>query len=134
MEEMMQHLNDLYTKKKGLDLEWEQEQPTALRFKPVSGPAEVRTPNGPGTLPLAARASRIVAGHPEGFHEGFANIYSDAAEVIAARRAGLAADPLATHFPNEIDGLSGVRFVDSVVASSRDGGSWTHCETDFEED
>ena len=25
MEEMMQHLNDLYTKKKGLDLEWEQE-------------------------------------------------------------------------------------------------------------
>ena len=41
----------------------------------------------PGTLPLAARASRIVAGHPEGFHEGFANVYSDAAEAIAARRA-----------------------------------------------
>jgi phosphonate transport system ATP-binding protein len=42
----------------------------------------------PGTLPLAARASRIVAGHPEGFHEGFANLYSDAAEAIAARRTG----------------------------------------------
>ena len=25
MENMMQHLNDLYVKKKGLDLEWEQE-------------------------------------------------------------------------------------------------------------
>ncbi len=111
-------------------LEWEQEQSTALKFKPLSGPAEVRTPNGPGTLPLAARASRIVAGHPEGFHEGFANIYSDAAEVIAMRRAGITPDPLATHVPTEMDGVSGVRFVDSVVASSRDGGSWTQCETD----
>ena len=25
MEKMMQHLNDLYTKKRGLDLQWEQE-------------------------------------------------------------------------------------------------------------
>jgi hypothetical protein len=86
---------------------------------------EIRTPNGPGTLPLAARASRIVAGHPEGFHEGFANIYSDAAEAIAARRAGASADPLALQFPDARDGALGVKFVDAVMQSSVGGGVWT---------
>ena len=64
-----------------------------------------------GRLPLAARSSRIVAGHPEGFPEGFANIYSDAAEAIAARRAGVEVDPLAMTFPNAEDGTLGVIFV-----------------------
>ena len=106
-------------------LEWEQERPTILGFKPLLGPAEVRTPNGPGTLPLAARASRIVKGHPEGFHEAFANIYSDAAEVIAARRSGKPPDPIALQFPNEVDGALGVKFVEAAVASSAAGGAWT---------
>lgn len=108
-------------------LEWMQEHPQVLHFKPLDAPAEVRTPNGPGTLPLAARSSRIVAGHPEGFPDGFANLYSDAAEVIAARRAGRSADPLARHFPTAADGLRGVRFIDSVLASSDQNGAWTPC-------
>ncbi len=111
-------------------LEWEQEQPTRLLFKPLDAPAEWRTPNGAGTLPLSARASRIVKGHPEGFHEGFANLYADAAEAIAARRADTTADPLALHFPNADDGVSGVRFVEAVIASSADNGSWTACSRD----
>ncbi len=106
-------------------VEWMQEQPTTLIFKPLEGPAEIRTPNGPGTLPLSARASRIVAGHPEGFHEGFATIYSDAAEAIAARRSGVPPDPLTMHFPNASDGVLGVRFVDAAMASSAAGGAWT---------
>ncbi|HEY7703723.1 MAG TPA: Gfo/Idh/MocA family oxidoreductase [Acidimicrobiia bacterium] len=110
-------------------IEWMQEQPTTLSFKPLEGPAEIRTPNGPGTLPLAARASRIVAGHPEGFHEGFATIYADAAEAIAARRTGAQPDPLSLHFPNAVDGLCGVQFVASVIRSSQNGGEWTACPT-----
>ena len=106
-------------------LEWMQEMPTQLAFKPLGAPAEIRTPNGPGTLPLAARASRIVAGHPEGFHEGFANIYSDAAEAIAARRAGRDPDPLALFFPNAIDGVRGVAFVEAAITSSANNGAWT---------
>ena len=108
-------------------LEWMQEFPQALTFKPLSGPSQNRTPNGPGTLPLSARCTRLVAGHPEGFPDGFANIYSDAAEAIAARRAGKPADPLALYFPNSFDGLMGVRFVDSVIASSEANGQWTKC-------
>ena len=108
-------------------LEWMQEHPQVLHFKPLDGPAETRTPNGPDTLPLAARACRIVAGHPEGFPDGFANLYSDAAEAIAARRAGRSADPLALYFPTAQDGLAGVRFIENVLTSSKDGGSWTRC-------
>jgi predicted dehydrogenase len=108
-------------------LEWMQEFPQALTFKPLHGPSQNRTPNGPGTLPLAARSSRIVAGHPEGFHEGFANIYSDAAEAICARRSGNKANPLALYFPNSWDGLLGVRFVNCVIESSKANGKWTKC-------
>ncbi len=110
-------------------LEWMQEHPQALTFKPLDAPSQNRTPNGPGTLPLSARASRIVAGHPEGFHESFANVYSDAAEAIAARRAGVAVDPMALYFPNSLDGLMGVRFVAAVIESSKNNGAWTACTT-----
>ncbi len=106
-------------------LEWQQEQPQLMSFKPLAGPAQLRTPNGPGTLALAARASRIVKGHPEGFISAFANLYSDAAEVIAARLAGTVADPLACQFPNSFDGLQGARFTAAVLRSNAAGGAWT---------
>jgi predicted dehydrogenase len=108
-------------------LEWMQEIPQRLDFKPLGAPAEVRTPRGPLTLPLAERASRIVAGHPEGFPTSFANIYSDAAEAIAARRSGKTPDPLALFFPNAYDGLQGIRFVTKVIESSRANGKWMSC-------
>ena len=104
--------------------EWNQEIPQRLVFKPIDGPAQIRTPNGPGSTPLAARSTRIVKGHPEGFPEAFANLYSDAAEAIAARRAGQSADPLALNFPTSQDGLRGVKFVAAVIASSAGKGQW----------
>jgi predicted dehydrogenase len=108
-------------------LEWMQEIPQALTFKPLHGLSENRTPNGPGTLPLSARSTRLVAGHPEGFPDAFANIYSDAAEAMSARRAGKHVDPLALFFPNSWDGLQGIRFVNSIIESSNASGKWTKC-------
>ncbi len=105
-------------------LEWLQEIPQILTFKPLGAPVQIRTPNGPGTLPLAGRSSRIVAGHPEGFPEAFANIYSDAAEAIAAKISGKEPDPLALYFPTSADGLAGVLFVDAVIRSTRNNSSW----------
>lgn len=108
-------------------LEWAQEIPQRLIFRPLNGPVEIRTPNGPGTLHQAESASRINAGHPEGFHDAFANIYSDAAMAIAARRAGiekLSAEPL---FPDAHDGLQGLKFVHAVIESSKANGRWTEC-------
>ncbi|MBN1892763.1 MAG: Gfo/Idh/MocA family oxidoreductase [Clostridiales bacterium] len=108
-------------------IEWNQEIPQRLYYKPLKGPAEIRTPNGQGVLPAAKRASRMVAGHPEGFHEAFATIYSDAAEAIVARRTGTQADPLALTFPTAFDGLMGVRFVHDVIRSASQGGKWVDC-------
>lgn len=106
-------------------LEWVQESPQALSVKLLGAPAQIFTPNGPGTLPLAARSSRIAAGHPEGFPEAFANLYSDAAEAIAARLTNQAPDPLALHFPNAHDGLCGVQFISAVLRSNAHQGAWT---------
>ncbi len=64
-------------------------------------------------------------GHPEGFHEAFANLYADAAEAIVARRTGTPPDPLALDFPTVEDGARGVKFVEAAVASPRNGGRWT---------
>jgi predicted dehydrogenase len=127
--------NDLSIRVSGTrgSLEWHQELPTQLTFRPLDGPVRTYTPNGPGALPACARACRIVAGHPEGFHEAFANLYSDAAEAIAARRSGVAADPLALQFPNERDGAIGVRFVEAAVASSHANGAWMDARLELEE-
>jgi hypothetical protein len=65
-------------------------------------------------------------GHPEGYIEGFANIYRDAAELIAARRDGRQPDAAAAALtPNVLDGARGVAFIEASVASSRDNGAWT---------
>ena len=108
-------------------VEWHQDRANELRFLPLAGPAQARTRNGPGTLPLSARGSRVGKGHPEGFHEGFANIYADAAEAIAARRCGATPDPLALHFPTVEDGARGLKFVEAALASSAAGGGWVDC-------
>lgn len=112
----------------GGSLEWHQERPTRLTFKPLGAPLREYTPNGPGSLPASTRACRIVAGHPEGFHEAFANIYSDAALVIAARRAGVEPEPMALWFPDERDGAIGVKFIEAAVASSQADGAWTRAD------
>lgn len=106
-------------------IEWWQERPTRLVFAPLGQPVQTFTPRGPGLLPAALRASRIVAGHPEGFQEAFANIYSDAAEVVAARRSGSQPDPLALQFPDHLDGAVGVRFIEAALLSSANGARWT---------
>ena len=105
-------------------IEWWQEIPQRLNFYPLGAPAQVRTPNGPGTYPVSARVCRVVAGHPEGFPEGFANIYGDAAEAIAAELSGIKADPLALWYPKAEDGLAGMKFMLACIESSENSGSW----------
>jgi predicted dehydrogenase len=108
-------------------LEWEHEHNQKLIFKPVNNPVQIRTYNGPGTSSFAGRGCRIVAGHSEGYHEAFANIYLDAAEVIASKLAGVKPDPLSLYFPNAGDGLKGMQFIKAVLASSKVNGLWMEC-------
>jgi predicted dehydrogenase len=104
-------------------LEWEQEEPNKLWFTPFGAPKRLITRGGAGAGLDAARVTRIPAGHPEGYLEGFANIYAEAARAIRARRGGQpAGDAL---YPTIEDGLVGVAFVDACVRSSAAGAAWT---------
>lgn len=104
-------------------LEWSQEDPNYLWFTPFGEPKRLVTRNGAGAGSAAARVSRVPPGHPEGYLEGFANIYTEAAEAIVAHRNGRAPDKSVT-YPTVRDGLAGVAFVDACVRSSERDAAW----------
>ncbi|HQU69713.1 MAG TPA: Gfo/Idh/MocA family oxidoreductase [Albidovulum sp.] len=104
-------------------LEWQQENPNYLHVTPLGQPPYRLSRGGAGTGEAAARVTRIPSGHPEGYLEGFANIYAEAARAIIARRDGVAPDP-AISFPGLKEGLEGVAFVDACVRSSKRNAVW----------
>ena len=106
-------------------LEWAQENPNQLWFTPHGQPKQLLTRGGAGAIGDAARVTRVPSGHPEGYLEGFATIYAEAARAIHAARAGekLGPDVL---FPTVEDGLAGVKFIDAAVKSSAGKGLWVH--------
>ena len=104
-------------------LDWHQEQPNELRFTPLGGPTRIIQRAGPESLPEATDISRLPAGHPEGYLEGFAQIYRDAADRIAAALEGRQA-PTEAPLPTVEDGLRGVHFIHGVVESSRRDAAW----------
>lgn len=106
-------------------LEWHQMEPNTLLVKQLEGPAiSYRT----GIAPLSDTATahtRVPAGHPEGYLEGFANIYRNFASCVRARLEGTTPNPLHTDFPSVEDGLRGMIFVEKVVENSRGNEKWT---------
>lgn len=105
-------------------LEWLQSDPNYLWFTRFGQPKQLLTRGGAGAWPEAARVTRVPGGHPEGYLEGFATIYSEAAQAIIAARNGAPVDPAVT-YPSVRDGLAGMKFVEAAVASSRSGNVWT---------
>jgi predicted dehydrogenase len=104
-------------------LEWAQENPNHLWFTPYGRPKQLLTRGGTGALSEAARVTRVPSGHPEGYLEGFATIYAEAARAIRAARVGERPDPNVI-FPTVEDGLAGVKFIDAAVRSSTGKGTW----------
>ncbi|SDI23008.1 Gfo/Idh/MocA family protein [Aliiruegeria lutimaris] len=104
-------------------LEWSQEDPNYLWLTPFGEPKRLLTRSGSGARDVANRVSRTPGGHPEGYLEGFANIYAEAARAIRAKMAGepIPADVV---FPTVQDGLAGVSFVDACVRSSARDAAW----------
>lgn len=104
-------------------LSWRQEAPNELWFTSL-GDAPRKLTRGSGSAgPEAARISRIPPGHPEGYLEAFASIYTEVARAIRSQRTGMPADTQVL-FPVGQDGLHGVAFVEAAVRSSDAGGSW----------
>lgn len=104
-------------------VEWAQEDPNYLWFTPFGEQKRLITRGGAGTGSASARVTRVPAGHPEGYLEAFAAIYSEAANAIEAHRNGKKPDS-AVIYPTVDDGLKGVAFIDACVRSSQKNGGW----------
>jgi len=104
-------------------LEWAQEDPNYLEYFELGEPRRRITRSGAGAGAAAARMTRTPSGHPEGYLEGFANIYCEAAAAINAKKSGARLDP-GVLYPSVNDGVKGVAFVEACVASSRRNGRW----------
>jgi len=105
-------------------LEWHQEQPNQLLVRSLDQGTKILQKGGVGLHEAANRVTRIAIGHPEGYREAFANLYSDLAEVIIAKKKGVQAHPLARSFPTIEEGAQGVKFVQAAIKSSDNQGAW----------
>lgn len=113
----------VYGEKGGI--EWHQKEPNTMLVKWLDQPMQVyRTANG-YLGKNAAAASRTPPAHPEGYLEGFANIYKNFAGAIRARLEGRAPTEVENDFPKIEDGIRGMAFIESVVASSKANAAWT---------
>lgn len=106
-------------------LEWAQETPETLLFTPLGGQQRIIRRGGAGVSASATHATRIPGGHPEGYLEGFAQIYTDAAELIRAHQEKRAPNAFAKLAPGVADGVRGVAFIEAAVASSAANAAWT---------
>jgi predicted dehydrogenase len=104
-------------------LEWAQEDPNRLWFTPFGQEKRLITRGGAGAGAAAARVTRIPGGHPEGYLEAFATIYTEAAHAIEAKRNGKSVDKSVV-YPTVDDGVNGVAFIEACVASSRKNAAW----------
>jgi predicted dehydrogenase len=111
----------IYGTKAGV--EWTQADPNYLWFTRLGEPKQLITRGGAGANSAAARVTRIPSGHPEGYLEAFATIYSEAAAAIQAARTGAAVDP-AVVYPTVDDGVKGVAFVTACIESGKKNGGW----------
>lgn len=106
-------------------LEWQQADNNTLLVKWLDRPAEIHR-TGASYLSAAARHNaRVPAGHPEGYLEAFANIYRNFALHLQAEQAGQTASAEAQDYPSITDGLRGMAFIETVIASGRSDQKWT---------
>lgn len=102
---------------------FDQEQPNELWFTPLGGAAQ-RLTRGRADSAAARHATRVPAGHPEGYLEAFAQVYRDAAELVLARIEGRSADAAALEVATVEDGVAGHRFIEAVLKSHAGDGAW----------
>ena len=105
-------------------LEWGQENPNYMKFTRYGKPSETISRLGAGATEMAKHASRIPSGHPEGYLEAFAQLYTDLAEQISARKEGRAPSQQVMLVPGVKEGVEGVEFIAGVLKSSKANSDW----------
>lgn len=120
--------NDLWIEVDGTkgSLEWHQEDPNKMWFRVNGQPHRLytRDPNAPYTADVAKGSCRTPSGHPEGYLEAFANVYTAAYQDMALRATGKKHDDASSLYPNVADGIDGMNFITQCVASAKKNGEW----------
>jgi predicted dehydrogenase len=111
----------LYGERAGL--EWHEENPELLKFDVFGEPTRlIRRGVGAGVGLAATRLTRTPRGHPEGWLEAWANLYTEFAVAIDARRQGRPVKAGLVDYPTVEDGVRGMAFIEAVVKSLERGG------------
>jgi len=105
-------------------LEWAQENPNELWYSPLGEPTQKLTRAGHGVSEIANRISRTPAGHPEGYLEGFANLYRDIADALVLHKQGKMLPPELQLIPGIDEGIAAMNFIEAVVSSSQSNSQW----------
>lgn len=105
-------------------VQWFQENPNYLHFFQAGKPVQIYRRSNDYLCDSAKRATRIPPGHPEAFLEAFANIYKNASDTMRAKMTDKNPTELELDFPNVDDGLTGMLFIETVVASSKSDKKW----------
>ena len=102
-------------------LEWRQMEPNSVIYRPVDAPYQVfRAGQGQvGLCDAASARCRVPAGHPEGYLEAMANLYTDFAKAVRANQKGKA-----DGVPGINSGIRGMVFIDAMLASTDSDTKW----------
>jgi predicted dehydrogenase len=106
-------------------LTWRQENPNYVLHAALGEPTRTLSRGGASVSGVTAPGVRLPAGHPEGYFEAFATLYTDLAEQIEARIEGREPAPPALLLPTCADGVAGVRFIEAALRSSANASAWT---------
>ena len=105
-------------------LEWRQEDPNYLYYTKFGHPTQRVTRGSGSASEEANNVTRVPPGHPEGYLEGFANIYSDVCKSLFAQINNQNYDQSNDCYPTIYDGVEGMRFIETVLESSKNNSKW----------
>ena len=102
-------------------VEWLQDDPNILKFTKLNSSTQIITRASDAVSDLSIQSSRVAAGHPEGFFEAFANIYTEFADSI---QNATSKNKKATVHPTVNDGVMGIKFIFAAKKSSNLNSKW----------
>lgn len=106
-------------------IEWAQMEPNTLIVKWLDKPAEIYRAGQGYLTDIAKHNTRTPGGHPEGYLEAFGNIYRNFALSLMAKMNGETPTSAMLDYPRVEEGVRGMAFIDTVVASSQSDKKWT---------
>lgn len=102
-------------------LKWAQENPNYLYYGLENTPLQVLKPGHEFNSDAATQSTKLPPGHPEGIFDAMGNIYDGVADAIAN-------NPREGSYPDLMDGVRGMQFIECVIQSHKSGNQWINIQ------